>query len=180
MINLYIDAIGIHEMGGYRVLLQFIKKFPSATFIFDSRLDITKLPKVKNIQLESSNYIYRIIFLHKLKKKLNQNNIVICISGTPPIINLDCRTFVLFQNLNLFYNHKNINFFAWILSIDFLRFVNLCFSLNNFETWIVLSDLSKKIIIKKFGFNKRIIKLWILNNKFNIKKKYMISFTQQH
>lgn len=88
-----------------------------------------------------------------------------------------------FQNANIFFKkHNNRNFFSWLLSLDFLRFVFFKIFKNNVDMWIVFSPIAKDLLLES-GIKEISIKyivLFNIRNKQNIKKKNMILFTRLH
>ena len=123
----------------------------------------------------------QIFFVHHLLYKLyvdfwiyfkcDSYTKVTYLSGTPPIFKMNSYIYCCFQNSNIFfYSNNNRNFFNWLLSLDFLRFIFFKIFKKNVNMWIVFSPIAKNLLIKS-GINDIDIKYIAL---FNLKKKNKI------
>ena len=172
MKNNIIYGLGLHEGGGNIILLNFLKsmKFTNSKFTIylDSRIDnrsMSYLNKKKfKLIYKKNNFINRVLLEYKLSKL--ENRIIFFLNGIPPIFHMKSQIKVLFQNLNIFNTRDSLLFY---FSKDFLRSVLFKLGKKNVDTWFVLNNFTRTILIQHTT-NYQSIKLLSLNF-LEIKKK---------
>lgn len=167
----YIYAVGLHNQGGLNILNRFLdKENPKLVYFLDSRLDIEKK---KNFHFVSSNLIKRFFHFLRLKKKLQKDDHIFFLNGLPPIIKLNCKISVAFQNANLFREFYKINFIKWLFSFDSLRYLNFVLNSKFVDNWYIFSPRAQEILnrhIKKY-MNIKIINIYEEFRKIKVIEK---------
>lgn len=162
-----IYALGIHKGGGLQVLKEFINSNKNFSYYFDSRLNSIHFKKIKNYKIVKQNLKNLILTNLKLKSKYRK---VFFINGLPPLVKLNCDTFVLYQNLNIFPPKQKYKILSWLFSLDFLRYIFFKLGYKNVKTWFVLSKIANQTLVNKLG-NYRNIKNVLFFNILNKRKK---------
>jgi hypothetical protein len=172
--NTLIYALGIHKGGGLQVLKEFINSNKNFFYYFDSRLNPIHFRKIKNYKIVKQNLKNIILTNFELKSKYKQ---VFFINGLPPLIKLNCDTFVLYQNLNIFPPKLKSKFISWLFSLDFFRYIFFKFGYKNVKTWFVLSKIANQALVNELSNYKDIKNILFFNilkkrKKKNQKKKF--------
>ena len=152
-----IYALGLHEGGGYIILMNLINAISNSSSKYKIYLDerIKKyeknIPQNKNFEILyiKNNLINRFFTERKLSKEKYEK--ITFINGIPPLFHLPYHTSVLFQNLNIFNPKKTYRFY---FSKDLLRYFIFKIGLKNADQWLVLICLRKLYFLKKSLFIK--------------------------
>ena len=164
----YIYAVGLHSEGGLNILNRFLEKKNYEIILYlDS---ILKFEKKKNYNFVSSNLIKRLFHFLELKKKLKRDDHIYFLNGLPPILKLNCKISVGFQNANLFREFYKINFWNWLISMDSFRYLNFILNSKYVDNWYIFSPLAHQIL-KKYTKSYINIKLINIYDKYKLSNK---------
>jgi glycosyltransferase involved in cell wall biosynthesis len=165
-----LHSLGIHKDGGYRIY----KNFQSLKY---DKIYID--PRIKKKSYKIFIILHRIyVDLHLFFKIKDDNTSITYLSGTCPAIKSKAFSIACFQNGNIFFK-KNTNLFYWLLSFDFLRYINFQLFKNNVDQWIVFTEVSRSLLINNGvkDYKIKIVNIFNIKNnlikkKNNIKKKF--------
>lgn len=147
-----IYALGLHEGGGYIILINLLNSISKTSSKYKIYLDARlkkyekNIPQNKNFEIIylKNNLIHRFFTERKLSKEKYKK--ITFINGFPPLFHLPYHTSVLFQNLNIFNPKKTYRFY---FSKDLLRYFIFKIGLKNADQWLVFNMFTKTWLSQK-------------------------------